>query len=57
MKKPREFVDQNMNCEDILMNGVVSDYLRHTGVDFSPPCHSLLIGGGQEDMHIEGEQS
>ena len=57
MKKLRKFVDQNMDGEDIFMNGVVSDYLRHTGVDYSPPCHSLLIGGDRVEIDIKGGKS
>lgn len=57
MKKLRKFVDQNMDGEDIFMNGVVSDYLRRTGVDYSPPCHSLLIGGDRVEIDIKGGKS
>ena len=57
MKKLRQFVDRNMNGEDIFMNGVVSHYLHRTGVDYSPPCHSLLIGGDRIEIAVKGRKS
>ena len=55
MEKLRKFVDRNMDGEDIVMNGVVSNYLRHSGIDLTPDCHSILIAGGRKDLRIPGQ--
>ena len=53
-EKLREFVDQKMNGEDIVMNGIVSNYLNHAGIDLTPACHGILIQGDRVEIRIQG---
>ena len=41
----RNFIDETMNCEDLVLNAIVADYLK---VSDSRPCPGLLI----EEKHI-----
>ena len=49
----REFVDKNMNCEDIFLNAIVADHLQQTS---GKQCPALLVPY-KEIKIIEGENS
>ena len=52
----RNFVDAQMNGEDIVMNGIVSNYLNRAGIDLTPPCHGIQIQGDRIELKIPGGQ-
>ena len=52
----RNFVDTQMNGEDIVMNGIVSDYLYHAGINLTPTCHGIQIQGDRVEISIPGGQ-
>ena len=55
-EKLRKFVDLTMNCDDIIMNGIVSNYLNHAEIGLTPTCHAILIAGDRVEIDIPGEQ-
>ena len=55
-EKLRKLVDTQVNGEDIIMNGIVSNYLNRAGVDLTPTCHGILIQGDRIEMKIPGGQ-
>ena len=52
----RNFVDTQMNGEDIVMNGIVSNYLDRAGIDLNPTCHGIQIQGDRVEIKIPGGQ-
>lgn len=43
------FIDKNLNGEDIIMNAMVADYLRK--IHHHPICPCVLVKGSTKEVH------